>query len=376
MTASSTPGEVLVGEDDLRRHCERLLVAMSVPADQAETIADTLVEADLRGTHSHGAHLMHLYIGRMRAGTLEPVTRISTIRDGGSTAMLDAHLGFGQIAGVYAADLAVERARLHGLAAITVRETTHLGALAYYTRRAADRGCIAVLAQNGPSFVPPYGGLDGVFSTNPFSYAVPAGDQPSIVYDIATTAVAGNKILLAKKRGDPTIPEGWATDETGRPTTDTATASIDHLSWFGGHKGYGIAFLVELLGGVLADSCYGRTENTASTTEGRDRVAKGCCFIAIDAARFLPDGAFADRVDRLIGDVQSVRPAAGHDRVLVPGELEHRTRETRQRHGIPFAASVVSELNAFAEELGVDHRLATIDPTSTQPGTGEGAAQP
>jgi len=344
--------DLVVESTMLTDQCERILTGLGVPADQASIIADTLVEADLRGTHSHGAHLVALYVQRIRSGALDPVTTMTTTRDDGATVMLDAHLGFGQVAGVHAIDLAVERARANGVGAVTVREATHLGALAYYTRRAADAGFVAVLAQNGPAFVPPFGGLDGLFSTNPFSYAVPAGAEAAIVYDIATTAAAGNKILLAKKRGDPTIPEGWATDESGTPTTDTEAASINHLSWFGGHKGYGIAFLVELLGGVLADSCFGRTENTSSSLHGAERIAKGCFFLALDVTRFLPLDVFRSRVDTLVADAHSSRPAAGHERVYVPGEIEDLTRRHRAEHGIPIPAPLVAELDNFADELG------------------------
>ena len=146
--------------------------------------------------------------------------------DRGSVVHFDGGLGFGQPCGVQAIDLGIERVRGHGIASVLARETTHLGALGYYTCRAAEAGCVALAFQNGPTFVPPFGATTPLFSTNPFSYAVPTGEEPSVVFDIATTAVAGNKLLLAKKRGDPTIPEGWANDEHGRPTTDTERASV------------------------------------------------------------------------------------------------------------------------------------------------------
>ncbi len=262
-----TPGMAetqLIPADRLRQQLEALLETHGVPADEAAVVVDNLVEADLRGVDSHGAHLMALYAARLSSGHLRPVTKVSVVRDDGSTVLLDGGLGFGQVAGIQAMDLACERAKEHGTAAVTVKESTHLGALAYYTLRAAGRGCFAMAFQNGPTFVPPFGGTTGIFSTNPFSYAIPAGEERDVVYDVATTAVAGNKILLAKKRGDTTIPEGWANDAQGRPTTDAQAASVDHLQWFGGHKGFGLGFLVEVLAGVLADSCYGRTENSSS----------------------------------------------------------------------------------------------------------------
>jgi LDH2 family malate/lactate/ureidoglycolate dehydrogenase len=269
--------EILFDHDVLRGHCEALLRALGVPDDKAALVADTLIEADLRGVRSHGTHLVALYVDRFRAGSILPDAPIDVVHDEGSTVLLDANLGLGQIAGVHAIDLAVERAKIHGVAAVSVRECTHLGALGYYTLRAAKQNCMAMLVQNGPAFVPPFGGLTGMFSTNPYSYALPACEEAPIVFDIATTAVAGNKILLAKKNNEPSIPAGWATDAQGRPTTDTRAASQDHLQWFGGHKGYGIAFFVEVMAGVLAGSSFGRTENTRSPVHGKDRVAKARC---------------------------------------------------------------------------------------------------
>ncbi len=346
-------GTVMVDSNELHRHCSALLVALGVEESQADLVAETLVEADLRGVHSHGAHLMALYVGRIQSGHIHSDAVIRVVEDSGSTVVLDGGLGLGQPVGAHAVDLAVARAKERGLAAVGVRELTHLGALGYYTLRGARQGCATLIVQNGPALVPAFGGVNAIFSTNPFSYAFPAHDEPPIVFDVATTAVAGSKINLAKKRGDPTIPPGWATDDRGRPTTDTEAASIDHLQWFGGHKGYGIAFFVEVMAGLLADSCFGRTEHTSSALKGRDRIAKGAFFLAIDVTRFLPGDAFGRHLDRLIQDVHQSDPAEGVDRVYVPGELEHLTRSDRLVSGIPMPVALRDELAEFAAQLGV-----------------------
>jgi L-2-hydroxycarboxylate dehydrogenase (NAD+) len=337
----------------LRAFLGALLVALGAPPGVADVVAGLLVEADLRGVESHGSHLMGLYAARVRAGGLRPAAGPVVVRDGGSTVQLDAGLGFGQVAGMAAVGLAVERSAAHGAAVIGVREATHLGALGAYTRRVADAGHIAFLFQNGPTFVPPFGGVTPLFSTNPLSYAVPAGEEPTIVYDVATTAVAGNKVLLAKKRGDPTIPPGWANDEHGRPTTSTEAASVRHLQWFGGHKGFGLGLLVELMAGVLAGSSFGRTEQTVSPSRGDERVAKGFTLMAVDPGRFMPLEEFRARVDTLVRDVRSSEPADGVERIWLPGEPEHETELRRLRDGIPLPAALVEELNGYAKELGV-----------------------
>ncbi len=351
MTADDAGATTLVTEAALRTQLEALLGGLGAPADQAAIVADNLVEADLRGVDSHGSHLMALYNGRVRGGHLRPVTELTTIDDRGSTVRLDAALGFGQVAGVAAIDLAVERAREHGVSTVTVRELTHLGALAYYTMRAAAEGFIALAFQNGATIVPPFGGTTSLLSTNPFSYAVPTGTQPTIVFDIATTAAAGNKVLLARKRGDASIPEGWANDEQGRPTTDPNAASVFQLQWFGGHKGFGIGMLVEIMSGLLADSCFGFVENSDSELTGKDRIAKGASFIVLDVTRFLPLPEFRARVDQLIADVHFSELAPGTERIYVPGELEAHRREQRRRDGIPLPHALVEELDAIAASL-------------------------
>jgi LDH2 family malate/lactate/ureidoglycolate dehydrogenase len=266
---------------------------------------------------------------------------------------LDAGLGLGQIAGRRATDLVIERAATHGVAVVSVREATHLGALGVYTRRIAEQGVIGLCVQNGPTVVPPFGGVTPLFSTNPLSYALPTAARPTVVYDIATTAVAGNRILLAKRRGDRSIPEGWASDERGRPTTDTEAASVWNLQWFGGHKGYGLGFLVEVLAGVLAGSSFGREEHTASPEHGRGRVAKGFTFVGIDPDRFGGRDAFRRRVDALIDDVCGSEPAEGVDRILVPGMLEAERRAARARDGVPLPVTLVDDIDAIAADLGV-----------------------
>jgi LDH2 family malate/lactate/ureidoglycolate dehydrogenase len=347
------PGDaVLVSADDLRAGLAGILRGHGVPADQAEIVAGLLVEADLRGVDSHGAHLMSMYATRLASGDIKPATTISTITDDGSTVHLDGGLGFGQIAGLEAARVVAERAARYGVAAVAVRESTHLGALGAYTSRVAEAGYICLCVQNGPTFVPPFGGITALFSTNPLSYAIPTGTEPGIVYDIATTAVAGNKVLLAKKRGDETIPPGWAADDQGRPTTDTAAASVRHLQWFGGHKGFGLALLVELLAGVLAGSSFGTTERTASALHGDVRVAKGFVLIAIDPSRFMPLDDFRQSVDTLIREIREGERAPGVDRIWLPGEPEHVRSIERTRDGIPLPASLVVELDRLAEGVG------------------------
>jgi len=343
---------VLVSAERLRTLLAGILEGLGVSAARAAVVAELLAEADLRGVDSHGSHLMALYVSRIRSGHLRPDAEVTVLADDGATVHLDAGLGFGQVAGLRAASVATERAGQFGTAVVAVREATHLGALASYTSRVAEAGRICFCFQNGPTLVPPYGGVTATFSTNPLSYAIPTGREPMVVFDIATTTVAGNKLLLAKKRGDERIPEGWANDERGRPTTDTQAASVRQLQWFGGHKGFGLGLLVELLGGVLAGSSFGHSEHTSSPLHGDDRIAKGFVLMTIDPSRFLPIDEFRRRVDALVVEVRTSERAEGVDRIWLPGEPEHHRRLERERDGIPLPSVLVDELNRFATEVG------------------------
>ena len=344
---------VPVSADSLSRYACRILEGLGVPGDQAGIVAESLVDADLCGVASHGVNLLALYAARIRSGAMNVEARVDVVEDAGSTLLVDGGLGPGQVTGLFAMDEAVRRAQLHGTAAVSVRESTHLGALGYYTRRAAERGVFAMAFQNGPTLVPPYGGITPLFSTNPISYAVPAGEEAPIVFDIASTAVAGNKLILARKEGRE-IPAGWANDAQGRPTTDPEQASMSGLQWFGGHKGFGIALLVEVLSGVLTGCAFGRQESPNARTTGAERVAKGYLFLALDVTRFLPLADFGARVDALIRDVHASAPAEGFERTYVPGELEEMRRRQRLQDGIPLSREVVAELEGLgaAWELG------------------------
>jgi LDH2 family malate/lactate/ureidoglycolate dehydrogenase len=342
-----------VAADTLRTYVAGIFAGHGVPDDDAAIVADNLVEADLRGVESHGVNLVSLYCKRLDEGLMRPITKVTVERDEPTTATLHGGLGFGQVAGLQAIDLAVEKAKAHGTAAVGVRESTHLGALAYYTQRAAEAGCCAIAVQNGPTMVPPFGGLEGVFSTNPFSFAAPAGEEYPIVLDMATTAVAGNRIILYRKKNQE-IPDWWATDAQGNKVTDPHAASLDHLQWFGGYKGFGIAMMVEILSGVLLNSSFGRTEITEATAHGKARVAKGYLFVALDVERFIPLATFREYMDTLVRDIRSVERAQGVDRIYVPGEIEHLRRAERLRDGIPLDDALVTELASLGSPLGLD----------------------
>ena len=165
-------------------------------------------------------------------------------------------------------------------------------------------------------------------------------------------AVAGNRIILYRKRNQE-IPDWWATDADGNKTTDPHKASLDHLQWFGGYKGFGIAMMVEILSGVLLNSSFGHTELTEGTAHGKARVAKGYLFLVVDINRFIPEATFRQYMDTLIRDIRSGEPARGVERIYVPGEIEHLRRAERLADGIPLDDALVTELESLGMPLGL-----------------------
>ena len=184
---------------------------------------------------------------------MEPVTRPDVVTDSGPLVVLDGHHGIGQVLTALAVDLGVERARVHGIAGVAVRNSNHFGTAAYFTRRAAEAGCVALLATNASPAMAPWGGREKAVGTNPWSIAAPAGSSGTVVMDIANTAVARGKIYLAEEKGVP-IPEGWAADADGVPTTDAQEAVDGLILPMAGHKGYAIALMMDVLSGVLSGS--------------------------------------------------------------------------------------------------------------------------
>ncbi|HEV8297182.1 MAG TPA: Ldh family oxidoreductase, partial [Acidimicrobiales bacterium] len=177
-------------------------------------------------------------------------------------------------------------------------------------------------------------------------------EEYPIVLDMATTAVAGNRIILARKKNQA-IPDWWATDDKGNKTTDPHVASLDHLQWFGGYKGFGVAMMVEILSGVLLNSSFGRTEITEATAHGKARVAKGYLFLTVDIERFIALDLFRSYMDTLIRDIRSCERADGVERIYVPGEIEHLRRADRLRDGIPLDDALVTELESLGQPLGL-----------------------
>lgn len=348
---------VVVRPERLREFIARLFAELGVPAGDAETVAEVLVEADLRGVESHGATRVAGYVSMLRLGLLNPWPKVEVLRETPSLAMLEGDGGFGIVVAKRAMRMAMDKAWGAGIACVTAKNVTHTGMVGFYPMLAARAGLIGLALNNGPAIVPPFGGTRPTFATNPISVAFPAGREQPIVLDMASTMAAGGKLRLASKKGLP-IPPTWALDREGRPTTDPEEALLHgFLQWAGGYKGFGIATVVEVLGGVLSGGLFG-TDVPPMKVFGKDPLVSSAFYLAIDPAHFMPLDEFKGRVDRLVRQIKSSTRAAGVEEVLVAGELEFRCHAERSRHGIPLSGPVYRELEALAGELRLPFELA------------------
>lgn len=327
------------------------LVRRGVPDPDAALLADTLVTAELWGHASHGVLRLPWYAARLASGAMAPVTEVEPVSDHGAVVVLDGHDGIGQVVTQRAVDLGVERARQHGIAGIAVRSSGHFGTAAYFTRAAAEAGCVAILVTNASPAMAPWGGRRKSIGTNPWSIAAPAGRHGVVVMDLANTAVARGKVYLAAERGEP-IPEGWAATPDGSPTTDPAEAVDGLILPMAGAKGYVISFMMDVLAGVLTGSAFG--DAVVGPYDPERRSGAGHLLIVIDVAATGDPAEFASRMEQLVDQTRSGELAAWADSILVPGELEDRSRAARERDGIPLAPATWATLRELAEQSGVD----------------------
>lgn len=324
--------------------------AHGVPGDDAALLADTLVLAELWGHPSHGAIRLPWYLARIRSGATRAVTEVETVRDSGSVVVLDGHDGLGQVVTQRAVELGVERARAHGISAVAVRGSGHFGTAAYFTRYAAERGFIALLATNASPAMAPWGGRTKLLGTNPWSIAAPGPGGDVLVMDMANTAVARGKVYVAADRGED-IPPGWGAAADGTPTTDPREAIEGLILPVGGAKGYVMAFMFDVLAGVLTGSAFGADVVGPYRPEGTSGA--GHLLLTLDVAAFTDREDYDARVSALTEQVRGSEPAAWSDGVLTPGELEDRTRERAEADGIRLSDQTWAELSTLADATGV-----------------------
>jgi L-2-hydroxycarboxylate dehydrogenase (NAD+) len=330
------------------------------PPTVADLTADLMVRTDLRGVDSHGVGMLPTYQKWHRRGWIVPGAEPKVVRDDGTTAVVDGQQAFGHYTATLAMELAIAKARAHGVGFVACRNSNHYGAAANYSMMALVHDMIGLsLTNSGPAVVPTYG-REAMLGTNPISLAAPAGRHFPFVLDMATSTVAIGKLSIALRWGKP-IPSGWALDQDGLPTIDPAVAYETRLLTplgatreLGGHKGYGLAVMVDILSGVLAGAAF-------ADVRRRDpdpvRPDIGHFFGAIDITRFRDLDAFKVDMDDLLRTLKNSPKAEGHDRIYVAGEPEWECEQQRRREGIPIAPGLVNQLRAVSAEMAIPFTL-------------------
>jgi LDH2 family malate/lactate/ureidoglycolate dehydrogenase len=310
------------------------------------------VESDVAGISSHGVVRVPSYYDFLQNGWLKPSAEAEVVKESPATATVDGHWGFGQPAMHRALEIAIAKSRTQGIAAAGVIHSGHVGRLGEYAEKAAEADAIALVAASGGphgGLVVPFGGAQRVMSTNPIAAGVPAGQHPPFVMDFATSVVAAGKLELVPDK-DKLIPEGWALDSDGRPAR-TARAFLEGggLLPFGGHKGYGISLLVELLcGGLTGAGLSERPERLVPEGAG----GNAGFIMVIDIAHFINLEEFRESVDAFFGRLKRVRPAAGFKEVMIPGEPEFQHR-ARRSDEIKVDEETWRKISEIARRYGV-----------------------
>jgi len=335
-----------VSAEELKESSIKILTTVGVPKEDALIVADHLVEANLRGRDSHGVftRLPRLIKG-IKKGTINPRCKIKVIKETPAIALLDGAQGIGQVVSMKATEFAIKKAQELGVGVISVRHSSHVGFLGYYTEHMAKESMVGIALTNTEPAMAPTGGAEPVLGTNPISIGIPTKDKP-IVIDMATSVVARGKILDCLHKGQR-IKRGWAVDKEGKATEDPIAALEGALMPIAGPKGYCLAFGFDVLTGALAGASTGK--DVKGTLHTEEVCTKGDLFVAINPVMFCGLKNFLERVERLKEQVKRCRRALGVDVIYLPGDPEILTREKRMLEGIPVDEKLWSDLIGLLE---------------------------
>jgi L-2-hydroxycarboxylate dehydrogenase (NAD+) len=362
LAESLTAEYQLSTEEKLKNFVIAVLTNTGVAREHAAIVADVLVAADLRGIESHGvARLESYYVSRIRAGKLKSQPQYSIVRETETSVLYDADNGLGHPVGKMTMQKVIEKAKKTGAAFGAVRNSNHFGIAGYYAMLALEHDMIGMASTNSVRYGAPTFGKDVLLGTNPLAYAIPTAKEPAFVLDFATTTVPKGKLEVYKRKGLP-LKDGWAIDANGRPTNDPDEAlrgALLPLGGFGtdngGHKGYGLGLLVDILCGVLSGGKSGTGLPLVNDTmEG----AISHWFGAFRVDAFRDADEFKADMDRQLRSFKDSRKAPGQDRIYVAGEPEYEKTLQHQRDGVPVHVKVWDGLQKLAGELGIPFELA------------------
>lgn len=333
----------------LKEFCCNIFIKAGLPASNAHLITDTLVEADLRGVHSHGVIRLPIYIEKIIKGETMTRPNIFIEKDSLACALVNGGNGLGQIIAAKSMKIAIDKAKNYGVSWVGVNGSNHFGRNAYFAEMALPRDMIGIVFTiSNLNTMAPWGGLDLLLGNNPVAFAIPTNEEYPVVFDTAFSVAAKAKIIMAVETNTPTIPEGWALDSTGIPTTDPQKAMDGILMSIGGYKGTGFSFIISILAGVLNNAAFG---NRVSDTN------VGHAFCAINIKSFRDIKGFKKDVDSAIRELKTARLISNKDAVCVPGEREYILRKERVNNGIPLHNKTIESLNALSDRLKITIKI-------------------
>jgi hydroxycarboxylate dehydrogenase B len=341
-----------LASDNLLAFAKRIFLAAGAPEAAAQRVAESLVFSNLVGHDSHGVIRIPQYIRAIRAGTLDPAAETAVAHETATTARLDGHWGWGQVAAWKAVALAVDKAQSAHLAAVTLVNSNHVGRCGEYVEQVARHGMIGLMTLNnsgGAAQVAPFGGRQRRLSSNPIAFAAPTSGAPLLV-DMTSSVVAEGKVRVLRNQGK-LAPEGWLIDAAGKPTRDPNDLYTDPpgallpLGGPLGHKGYGLSVLIEVLSGALSGA---GCSNLAAK-----QIGNAVFLEAMRVDAFAPAEKYYSEVDGLVESLKSCPPAEGFSEVMLPGEPEHRTERRRRAEGIEIDEETWHQICDIALSLGV-----------------------
>jgi LDH2 family malate/lactate/ureidoglycolate dehydrogenase len=347
----------------LREFSTRVFLHFGVPGSDATQAADVLACADLRGIDSHGVARLRSYFDLLSEGLINPKPRVKTVRSTLTTANVDGDNGLGLVVGPQANQMAMDMAEKTGSGWVSIGNTNHYGIAGYYVLKALERDLIGMAMTNSTKLVAPLWGAERMLGTNPIAIAFPGKEEPPIVIDMATCAAAYGKIEMARRRGEA-IPQGWAIDKHGRGTTNPddiiaggALLPLGSDRERGGHKGYGLAIMVDVLSGVLSGANWGPfAPPFALRQEIPPRsVGKGIghFFGAMRIDGFIEADEFKRQMDDYVRVFRATKPAPGTNGPLIPGDPEREAEKVRREKGVPLLLPVIEELRDISRKTSI-----------------------
>jgi len=333
--------------DQLREASTSIFKAAGVPDDEAVLVSDFLVRANLAGHDSHGVIRVIQYVDQIRKGNIIPGSIIEVVRETPSSALLDGNWGFGQVIGVKAMKMAIEKAKQNTVSVVCVHNSYHVGRLSDYTMLAAENDMIGIAMVNSRNTVAPYGGMERMLSTGPISYAFPTDSESPFFLDIATSICAEGKVRVMLHKGER-LPHKWIIDKHGNLSDSPADlydgGAILPFGGEVGYKGFGLGLMIEVLTAILGRSGFAFSER---------KRGNGVFMEAINIGSFMPVDQFKREADELIRAMKRSKPIPGFAEVLIPGEPEFRTKKRRLSNGIYVPERTWKEITDTARDLNV-----------------------